>query len=466
MLGQGRALLGLGLGLLLLGNVCSFSLLSKSVGWAGKCRGKVQTTMTWTKNLQILKKQIATIVTIAGLQVSGLPSAYAASQSKPAERPLMYSIESTEPPSLLPRTPKGESSLIHRLSEARVLLLGDHTGKIDTDTVLESKLLRQLAKESKAQKRKLHILTVSDDPLTSVTPPTPANKYISLHPATQTIQTREEMLSALSREFADIVTVERVEVPQVLSEKVLKEGLEGLSDELKGSLVSDPVQFVEFVTLPGFRLYSEQVFQREYEDYISSTSSSTISTNNNGNNENNPIISFENFVSSEMIRHEYLARTVADSAQRDRDALVVALLPASDLRFGYGVNLRTLRNLHLQQQQVDDKNNKETDLHRLMYSAMLNPSPQDSLSFITPLRLSLSADPDLEYSFTKEDIEKKDIYHIYNLYGMSTRHNSNILADFLLYADSPAVRIIPRMKNGISREGEKPPGEDSVLKAF
>lgn len=60
---------------------------------------------------------------------SGIESANA------LERQLVYSVEFTQPPSLLPRTPLGEENVAKRLSQADVSILGEHHYSFDDHTL-------------------------------------------------------------------------------------------------------------------------------------------------------------------------------------------------------------------------------------------------------------------------------------------------------------------------------------------
>lgn len=61
---------------------------------------------------------------------------------KPSPRPYAYSVEWTDPPSLLPRTKIGEQSAAERLSKAEIVLLGEHHNA-EKDIVLENKLVNK-----------------------------------------------------------------------------------------------------------------------------------------------------------------------------------------------------------------------------------------------------------------------------------------------------------------------------------
>jgi hypothetical protein len=73
-------------------------------------------------------------------------------------------------------------------------------------------------------------------------------------------------------------------------------------------------------------------------------------------------------------------------------------------------------------------------------TVLMNPMPKDSLSATAQLRLTLNYGPYLD--------------------------ESRPLANYIWYTDFPPIKILTRMKNPINREGQKPPGEASIIGAF
>lgn len=72
---------------------------------------------------------------------------------KKAVRPVAWSVEMVDPPSLMPRTTAGEDSLLQRLAAADVLILGDHAST--DDTTLEVSLIDRLLGKARQQSRVL-----------------------------------------------------------------------------------------------------------------------------------------------------------------------------------------------------------------------------------------------------------------------------------------------------------------------
>lgn len=87
----------------------------------------------------------AAMLTSMTVLLGGASTATAATAGGPAPavRPKAYSVEMTNPPSLLPRTKIGEESALDRLSKAKILIIGHHNWyetdnlRVQTDTALE-----------------------------------------------------------------------------------------------------------------------------------------------------------------------------------------------------------------------------------------------------------------------------------------------------------------------------------------
>lgn len=80
------------------------------------------------------------------------------------------------------------------------------------------------------------------------------------------------------------------------------------------------------------------------------------------------------------------------------------------------------------------------DLKDDIYSVLLNPTAIDSHTRLPSLRLGLAMDDDFV--------------------------NDRTISDFLWFSDWPAVKLLTRPQNPISREGEKPDGQTSILGVF
>lgn len=141
--------------------------------------------------------------------------------------------------------------------------------------------------------------------------------------------------------------------------------------------------------------------------------------------------------------------------------MMVVLTGGDHVKFGYGIRERASRIL---KKYRNDKYTASLAAYELLASAtsgdkkktpqkpvepkdnvkivsvLLNPTAQDSLSPTVQLQLCLAYGPFLK--------------------------DQKPLADFLWFSTSPIVKILTRPKNPISAEGEKPPGESSIIGAF
>ena len=86
-------------------------------------------------------KQIADFMLIFGAFAStsfaedGSKSILPLSTSKSLFRPLVYSIEFTNPPCMIPRSARGEEGVIRRLSNCDAVLLSTHSNDVDRFTL-------------------------------------------------------------------------------------------------------------------------------------------------------------------------------------------------------------------------------------------------------------------------------------------------------------------------------------------
>ena len=115
-----------------------------------------------------------------------------------------------------------------------------------------------------------------------------------------------------------------------------------------------------------------------------------------------------------------------------KDDLVVLITDHARIKFGYGLRERT--KVLLNQEDIIEKGNDD------VLSIIVNPSAKETLSETSQLRLSLA-------------------------YGKFLP-DQRMLADFIWFSEEPSLQILTRPKNAISAEGEKPPGESSVIGAF
>lgn len=98
---------------------------------------------------------------IRSLDISSLTSVDSIPRPRKAPRPHVYSVEFSDPPSLLPRTPAGEESALDRLAHVDIVVIGKHrrsgddTDNSGPDATLESSLFTRLHQHLRGQPRSL-----------------------------------------------------------------------------------------------------------------------------------------------------------------------------------------------------------------------------------------------------------------------------------------------------------------------
>jgi len=78
---------------------------------------------------------------------SSVQKSVALEKPRTSIRPQLYSVEMTNPPSLLPRTPRGEDSAVERFRRNRIIILGHHRDSAINaarDSEFEQELLGRL----------------------------------------------------------------------------------------------------------------------------------------------------------------------------------------------------------------------------------------------------------------------------------------------------------------------------------
>lgn len=417
-----------------------------------------------------------------------------------AVRPFAYSVEMLNPPILQPRShPRGENSLSQRLSQAQVLLFGEHqrespspSESLTRDRKLALELIRRAQQFGRNRPVALYIQAL---PRTSIVHQA-LQKYMATSQADLgwsefvqevtnkgAVSTEDivglQPLFEYARINPKLLILEPVGLPPSISQRVLSGGLEALSEQEKQSLIKNPAVFAEVPQMPGYAAYAEdvlnQVYQQTYQPRASTSRSTTTApsgSENKGSGEGNQDTKQQrNFVSTKMLEQHFVASILSEAVlppndyetedqepSKDAGRLIVALLDSEDVVFGYGVEERvklliaadtqpqrplptpeTPRSNNPLPVSFPSTNNQPTST---VYSVLLNPTSADGHSPVTMLNLVLR-------------------------YGHEERmRTQRPIADFLWFSDYPSVKILTRMKNPINKEGEKPPGESSILGAF
>lgn len=382
-------------------------------------------------------------VSAADLSSSQLPS-----QPRPSRRPFAYSVEMTSPPSLIPRSSSGEDSLLSRLSRADVTIFGSHVvGPLSIlDASLEANLISKLLKKTRGRGDKSKSNNIRE---IAIGLPLPANPEITSALEKYTLQDKEESASSADDElvqtiskfitpssssdfsferFLPILRLARqsrilllpLDSSNTVKETVLADGLGGLPEEARAQLVPDTEGFLQSAAGSGFKSYSDNVLLTGYGDLIRTK------------NGTGTVAPFENYIASRIIRDEVMAARAAQWKKSNPNAMLLLLLSAEQTKYGYGVQERIKRNIN----KYSDSPVKSGEV----LSVLLNPTALDSYSPTVQLRLALA----------------------YGAYLKDQRP----LSDFLWFSVCPPVKLLTRLKNEINAEGEKPPGESSILKAF
>ena len=419
-------------------------------------------------------KQLTRIATATAASLSALmllkPEAATADTSYPsapkaANRPKVYSVEMTDPPSLQPRTTRGEEGAIKRFAEADIVLLGEHHSSLQ-DHELQATIVSRMLESTKKNNKQLVI------GLEMVQKGIPAfQEALDTYVSSKSNDISEIDADAafikgtdwLNRWVWDFEVYKPIfhlarnrGIPlvalNVLSEtqqSVKENGFDALSDIEKQIYIPDPEGFIASVKGPGFQRYTEKVILPSYQFHAENKLLG-----------DNP--SQEKFFSSRILWDEGMASSaVTYLTEQKADTMMVVLTGGDHVKFGYGIRERAIRSLktfrekrnnasqaayELLKAAVDGdekkKPQKPLDLNKdvKVLSVLLNPTAQDSLSQTVQLQLCLAYGPFLK--------------------------DQKPLADFLWFTDSPPVKILTRPKNAINAEGEKPAGESSIIGAF
>ena len=366
---------------------------------------------------------------------------------KKAIRPFVYSIEFTNPPCLLPRTKIGEANVIKRLAKADAILLGEHA-RSEEDKKLAVQICSRIIKDTK---RKLVIgLECIEQPFQSV-----LDEYLKSSLSQEDSDAKlfqdsqwssrwkfpfEPYLPLFHFAKANGISLRALGLPSEITSRVNSDGLEALSENEKKSYILNSENFVNYVTLPGFKRYTDRVILPKYAFYAA-----------------NKLLgespSEEKFFSSRLIQDEAISTKIAKSLVENSSSeeTFVALLSNDRVKFGYGVlerlkyQLAYLKNLPPPSNEEVLANPSQRLVasignQRDVLSVMLNPTAPDSTSQTTQLTLSLA-------------------------YGVNLPE-SRPLADYIWFSEIPQLKLLTRPKNPINNEGDKPPGESSIIKAF
>ena len=356
-----------------------------------------------------------------------------------SSRPLVYSVEMTDPPCLQPRTKKGEEGVAKRLSEADIVLIGEHYAS-DEDHQLEAKIIERMIKSGTKKKNITIGLEAVDFRFQKA-----LDEYISasgqsLMDADTTLRTKtnweenwkicsfDSYLPVFHLAREKNIKLVALGLPEELKLRVKEKGLDGLSDAEKSDAITDPQAFVNFVKNPGFTRYTEKIISPAYQKLKSRGILGEKVTQ-------------ESYFGYRIYEDEAISTMIANYASRD--TTFVALVGNGRTKFGYGIQERTLRILSAKYglgTTSTSSNGGDSSDKVDVVSMLLNPSATDSESPTVQLLLTLGYGPLLK--------------------------EQRPLSNYLWFSNSPPIKILTRPKNPISAEDEKPAGESSIIGAF
>ena len=353
---------------------------------------------------------------------------------KASNRPLVYSVEMTDPPCLQPRTTKGEDGVVNRLNTADVVLMGEHYAS-NEDHKLQADIIKRLLK-SGASKRPISIgLEAVDFRYQRA-----LDDYIadngngeSLTEADARLRTEthwdevwkicafESYLPVFHLAREKKIKLVALGLPEELKLRVKDKGLDGLTADEKSSSITDPQAFVNYVKTPGFTRYTERIIVPAYQKLKSRGILSERATP-------------ESYFGYRIYEDEAISTLIANSAAKG--LTFIALVGNGRTKFGYGIQERISRILKSKFDDGTTSSTQDVDV----VSMLLNPSANDSESPTAQLLLTLGYGPILK--------------------------EQRPLANYLWFSTSPPTKILTRPKNPISAEDEKPAGESSIIGAF
>lgn len=349
-----------------------------------------------------------------------------ATQFRRSPRPLLYSVEMTDPPCLQPRTAKGELSVARRLAKANIVLLGEHRSLVEEDRsrdqALAASILTRIL-DNRDGKRGIGLgLDVVDTSQQKA-----LDEYVQSAGGLSETDADASLLAACGetiREYLPLLHIVRLQqvrlvalgVPIEARKKIAENGLKALSEEEKSKYIADPEGFISLVRDPGFTTYTDKVIITGFNAAVRSGAIPTSATT-------------ESYFASRIFDDEALACSIAQKSLFDETMIV--LLSSEAVKFGFGVEERLRRNL---------QRRTSMDAKVDVVSVLLNPTAEDSLSSTVQLQLALGYGPYLK--------------------------DQKPLAEYLWFSSYPPVKILTRTKNPISAEGEKPAGESSIIGAF
>jgi len=192
-----------------------------------------------------------------------------------SQRPLVYSVEMTNPPSLLPRTQKGEENVAKRFAAADMVILGEHHYS-ELDHNLEANIISKILKNKSSERKIVIGLEMVEQQFQSALDRYVNDKDSPREEAEGRLFRESEWESRWAWDFEGYLPIFRTAkenglklialgLPSEIKSKLKEKGLDGLTEEEKNMYLLDSEGFVESVKPAGFVRYTNKVIASGFE---------------------------------------------------------------------------------------------------------------------------------------------------------------------------------------------------------
>lgn len=306
-----------------------------------------------------------------------------------SHRSHLYSVEFTDPPSLLPRTTAGEQSAVEKLLTSNVILFGKHY--LDqTDSQLEIDIMNRML--SKIDKNKLQLVIGLPSFPNTESCQNVLDSYTITSESETSGSTADLMTGLKKSQVNDDDVVDAMSVLQFARKNQLMVVPLGLAAKAGDSnnVISDSKGFVASTRGAGFSRYVELVVKEDYKAAFETAAGTSK-------------LPFDDYVGLRLLTEETSASAVASFLNKANSPTIMAVLgDQRDVRFGYGLQERLIRNINnkqldaesvdasasastgneLNSAQVVLPQNDEKSSAKVV-SVLLNPTPIVSNSFLS-----------------------------------------------------------------------------------
>ena len=258
-----------------------------------------------------------------------------AKSPRKSPRPHLYSVEYTDPPSLLPRTTAGESSAVDKLLTSDVILFGKHY--LDqTDTKLEIDIMSRMLSKIGSNKLEL-VIGLPSFPNTESCRKA-LNSYTIAPSSVETSGASADLMTGLkAAQVNDADVADSLSVLQFARKNRLMVVPLGLAPAADSSeAISDTEGFVASTRGAGFSRYVDLVVKEDYKAVFEAAP-------------DNSKLSFDDYVGLRLLTEEASASAAANFLNKANKPTIMAVLDDQrGVRFGYGSQERLIRNINKQ----------------------------------------------------------------------------------------------------------------------